>query len=57
MRLRKQDKVVEFAQNLWERYGFKGNPFDTGPLSFKKNSLLPIEDAFIIRNTSEVTAV
>jgi hypothetical protein len=37
------------AQDIWEKYGFRGDPFDTGPLSFHEDSLLPIAEAFVGR--------
>jgi hypothetical protein len=40
---------VELTQNLWERFGFRDNPYDTRALSFSKSALLPIAKAFIGR--------
>jgi DNA-binding transcriptional ArsR family regulator len=40
---------VELTQNLWERFGFRDNPYDTRALSFSENALLPIAKAFIGR--------
>ena len=40
---------MELTQNLWERFGFRDNPYDTRALSFSENALLPIAKAFIGR--------
>jgi DNA-binding transcriptional ArsR family regulator len=40
---------VELTQNLWERYGFRDNPFDTRALSLSPGSLLSVADAFVGR--------
>lgn len=40
---------MELSQNLWARYGFRGNPFDTGALSASANALLPIAQAIVGR--------
>jgi len=40
---------MELTQNLWERFGFRDNPYDTRALSFSKSALLPIAKAFIGR--------
>lgn len=40
---------MELTQNIWERYGFRGNPFDTGALSATAESLLPISQAIVGR--------
>jgi hypothetical protein len=37
------------TQNLWERYGFRDNPFDTRALSLSPGSLLSVADAFVGR--------
>jgi len=39
----------ELAQNLWERYGFTDNPFDTRALSLAPTSSLPVSKAFVGR--------
>jgi len=36
---------MELIQNVWGRYGFRGNPFDTGALSASADALLPIAQA------------
>jgi len=41
---------VELTQNLWERFGFRDNPYDTRALSFSERALLPITKAFIGRD-------
>ena len=41
--------------NIWEAYGFKGNPFDTHPLSLYRESPLSIEKAFIGRRNTDET--
>ncbi len=40
---------MELTQNLWERYGFTGNPFDTRALSLSKQAPLSIKDAYVER--------
>ncbi len=47
---------MDFAltQNLWERYGFRDNPFDTRALSLSPGSLLPVADAFVGRAMSSI---
>lgn len=40
---------VELTQNLWERYGFRDNPFDTRALSMSPGSLLSVAEAFVGR--------
>jgi hypothetical protein len=40
---------VELTQNLWERYGFRDNPFDTRALSLSPGSLLSVAEAFVGR--------
>lgn len=40
---------MELTQNLWERFGFRDNPFDTRALSLSSNALLPITKAFVGR--------
>lgn len=39
----------ELTQNLWERYGFTDNPFDTRALSMSPTSSLPVSRAFVGR--------
>lgn len=46
------DTSSALTQNLWERYGFKGNPFDTRALSTAAQSILPITKAFVGRDMS-----
>lgn len=41
---------MELTQNLWERFGFRDNPYDTRALSFSERALLPIAKAFIGRD-------
>jgi len=41
---------MELTQNLWERFGFRDNPFDTRALSLSTNALLPITKAFVGRD-------
>jgi hypothetical protein len=40
---------MELSQNIWGRYGFLGNPFDTGALSASADALLPIAQAIVGR--------
>jgi len=37
--------AMELVQNIWTRYGFRGNPFDTAALSATAGDLLPIPEA------------
>jgi hypothetical protein len=41
--------LPELSQNIWERYGFRGNPFDTRALSASAESILPIAQAIVGR--------
>jgi DNA-binding MarR family transcriptional regulator len=41
--------LPELSQNIWERYGFRGNPFDTRALSASAESTLPIAQAIVGR--------
>lgn len=47
---------MELTQNLWERYGFTGNPYDTKALSLSKAAPLSVQDAYIPRAESGTTA-
>lgn len=40
---------MELTQNLWERYGFTGNPYDTKALSLNKAAPLSVQEAYIPR--------
>ena len=40
---------MELTQNLWERYGFTDNPYDTKALSLSKAAPLSVQDAYIPR--------
>lgn len=42
---------MELTQNLWERYGFTDNPFDTKALSLNKAAPLSVQDAYVERGT------
>ena len=39
--------MLDISQNIWETYGFLGNPFNTLALSVNKTSMLPIKEAFV----------
>ncbi len=40
-------QTTELVQDIWSRYGFKGNPFDTeAPLS-STGALLPVSKAYV----------
>lgn len=41
----------QYSQNIWARYGFHDNPYDTKALSFTSN--LPIEKAYVKRKNEE----
>lgn len=43
---------MELTQNLWERYGFTDNPFDTKALSLNKAAPLSVQDAYVERDLS-----
>ena len=40
---------LELTQNLWERFGFRDNPFDTRALSLSPNNSLSVAEAFVGR--------
>lgn len=40
---------MELIQNIWTRFGFRGNPFDTSALAAANESLLPIAQAIVGR--------
>lgn len=42
--------TVELIQNIWSRYGFRGNPFDTAALSASAGALLPVIKAIVGRD-------
>jgi len=46
---------MELTQNLWERYGFTGNPYDTKALSLSKAAPLSVQEAYVER-TAPATA-
>ena len=37
---------LQVTQNLWERFGFRDNPFDTRALSLSPDSALSVAEAF-----------
>lgn len=39
----------DLVQDMWSRYGFKGNPFDTAALSASVGALLPVSKAIVGR--------
>ncbi|VGO16959.1 hypothetical protein PDESU_05552 [Pontiella desulfatans] len=43
---------MELTQNLWERYGFTDNPYDTKALSLSKAAPLSVQDAYVERDIS-----
>jgi len=47
---------MELTQNLWERYGFTGNPYDTKALSLSRAAPLSVQAAYIARAESTFTA-
>ena len=47
---------MELTQNLWERYGFTDNPYDTKALSLSKAAPLSVQEAYIPRADSAATA-
>jgi DNA-binding transcriptional ArsR family regulator len=40
----------QLTQNLWERFGFRDNPFDTRALSMASDSRLSVAEAFVGRD-------
>ena len=42
--------AMELIQDIWSRYGFQGNPFDTAALSASAGTLLPIGKAIVGRD-------
>src|SRR5512140_871040 len=40
---------MELTQNLWERYGFTDNPYDTKALSLSKAAPLSVQEAYVER--------
>jgi len=53
-----EDTLMDLTQNLWERFGFRDNPYDTRALSLSSDSLLPIEEAYVDRDdTSEESRI
>lgn len=47
---------MELTQNLWERYGFTDNPYNTQALSLSKAAPLSVQEAYIPRAESATTA-
>lgn len=41
---------MDLTQNLWERYGFTDNPYDTKALSISKAATLSVLDAYVERD-------
>lgn len=42
--------AMELIQNIWSRYGFRSNPFDTAALSVSAGALLPVSKAIVGRD-------
>ncbi len=42
--------AFELIQDIWSRYGFRGNPFDTAALSTSTGALLPVSKAIVGRD-------
>ncbi len=50
--------MQELTQNLWERYGFSANPFDTKALSLSDGAWLSVSNAYVSRKKGlEATSV
>ena len=50
--------MQELTQNLWERYGFFANPFDTRALSLSQGAWFSVNNAYVSRkNGSEAASV
>ena len=43
---------MDLTQNLWERYGFTDNPYDTKALSLSKGAPLSVQGAYVERGSS-----
>lgn len=43
---------MELTQNLWERYGFTDNPYDTKALSLNRAAPLSVQEAYVQRSSS-----
>jgi hypothetical protein len=41
--------MPDLTQNLWERYGFSANPFDTKALSLSEGAWLSVSNAYVSR--------
>jgi len=48
--------MQELTQNLWERYGFSSNPFDTKALSLSDGALLSVSEAYVSRGKGSEAA-
>lgn len=46
---------MELTQNLWERFGFTDNPYDTKALSLSKAAPLSVQEAYIPRAADATT--
>jgi hypothetical protein len=49
-------RAMELTQNLWERYGFTDNPYDTKALSLSNAAALSVQAAYIPRAEAATTA-
>jgi hypothetical protein len=49
-------RAMELTQNLWERYGFTDNPYDTKALSLSNAASLSVQAAYIPRAEAATTA-
>jgi Cdc6-like AAA superfamily ATPase len=48
--------MQELTQNLWERYGFSANPFDTRALSLSQGAWLSVNNAYVSRKNGSAAA-
>lgn len=48
--------MPELTQNLWERYGFSANPFDTRALSLSEGAALSVSQAYVPRGRNSEAA-
>src|SRR5260221_7083676 len=44
------------SQNLWERYGFTDNPYDTKALSISKAATLSVQQAYVERDAPSIAS-
>ncbi len=48
---------MELRQDIWAKFGLRGNPFETQALSLAKHSNLTVMNAFVGRNEARRDAI